>query len=251
MWKELLRAAVELLYPPRRACPLCAGFSPESTVCPGCRRLLASYASAAICPVCGSFAAAGDRCGAGAAGAVPCAVCRNGRDFDLARAAGPYEGPLREAVHRFKYRGQRHLARPLGALMAEVALREPAYARTGALLPVPLSPGRERQRGFNQALLLACELEGFLQAPVLEGVVVKTRETPPQTRLPRRERLRNLLGSFTVVDPDPVRGKIITIVDDVFTTGSTVSIISQLLRQAGAAGILVLTLAGTHRNDNK
>lgn len=246
MWKNLVEAALELIYPPRRACPLCGGASPDASVCPACERLLEGYAGETICPVCGSFGKSGDPPGRKANNY--CFYCRGGtRPFDLARSVGPYEGPLREAVHRFKYRGIKTLARPLGALMAEAAGRERAFARTQALVPVPLFHRREWQRGFNQALLLARELEGLLGVPVLERAVVKIRETPPQAELPGRERLHNLSGSFVVADAGPVEGKVITVVDDVFTTGTTASTISQILRQAGASQVLVLTFAGTRK----
>lgn len=248
-WKNLLQAALEIIYPPRRQCPLCAGHSPDESICQACRELLAGYAAERVCPVCGSFMGPKQH---HPPGAILCRDCLAGaRTFDLARSAAPYEGPLREAVHRLKYHGKTGLARPLGLLMAEVALREPAFERTQALVPVPLSPRREQQRGFNQALLLAREVGALLQVPVLEGAVVKIRETPAQTGLHRRERLKNLLQAFAVAEPGAVTGKIITIIDDVFTTGSTVSIISQLLRQSGAVEVMVLTLAGARKTRNK
>lgn len=237
MWRKMLEAALELIYPPRPGCPLCGSAGPRDALCPACKQLLARYARENQCPVCGLYGVPDPT--------VPCRDCQTGvRSFQLARAVGPYEGPLREAIHRLKYRGQRGLARPLGALMAGAALREPAYAHTRGLVPVPLFAERQRQRGFNQALLLARELEEPLAAPVLEGVVVKTRATPPQTRLPRSARLQNLNRAFTLTDTKTVAGKTITIIDDVLTTGATASTISQLLRQAGARAVLVLTLAG-------
>jgi len=244
-WKNLLQAALELVYPPRRQCPLCAGHSPDESICHACRELLAGYAAEKFCPVCGSFMGPKQH---RPQSTMLCQDCLAGsRPFDLARSVAPYEGPLRDAVHRLKYHGRTGLARPLGVLMVEAALREPAFERTQALVPVPLSPRREQQRGFNQALLLAREVGALLQAPVVEGAVVKIRETPAQTGLHRRERLQNLLHAFAVAEPGAVVGKIIAIIDDVFTTGSTVSIISQILRQSGAAGVMVLTLAGARK----
>jgi len=179
---------------------------------------------------------------------VACPTCRaEARPFNLARAVAPYEGPIREAVHRLKYRGMKPLARPMGKLMADVALRESAFARADVLVPVPLHPRRERERGYNQSVLLARALGESLRVPVMERVLVKTMETPSQTGLSGRERRQNLLQAFAVAELGPVKGKIVTIVDDVFTTGSTVSILSQLLRQSGAAGVLALTLAGTRQ----
>ena len=254
MLKTLFEAALDIIYPPRQACPICAGHSPGSAICTVCRKRLEAYAGEIICPVCGTFGGTS----VGTAGGIPgkrsqksiiCPNCRrSGRAFDLARSVGPYEGPVREAVHRFKYRGIKGLARPLGTLMADAARSEPLFRQTQALVPVPLSPGRERTRGFNQSLLLAREIERHLKVPVLERAVFKIRETPPQAELSRQERLVNLENSFIVPDPVLLKGKEVTIIDDVFTTGSTVSSISHLLRQAGTTAVTVLTFAGTRFN---
>lgn len=351
MWKEFWAAALDLVFPPRRVCPLCGGFSPGAAICAGCRELLADYAAEPVCRLCGRYAgpgrpgrvsgdagfavtpgkepgvvhrkldggsdkeatgdayreesgertgdtlreapwvanraATGERAGetirdapraasretAGVAfgtssGLLPghtsrlalepepgmvqptvakCADCRRGRPFVAARAVGPYEGPLREAVHRLKYRRARHQARPMAALMARVFTREPAFAGSRGLVPVPLHPARERRRGFNQAALLARFLAESTGVPLLEGAVARVRETPPQTSLPRHERLGNLVGAFRVKAPELVKDRNITIVDDVLTTGSTVSNLSQELRQAGAVGITVLTFAAARQ----
>ncbi len=244
MFRELLHAALDLVFPPRRVCPLCGGGDPEAVVCSGCRELLAGYAKERMCPCCGS---AGPR-GLGVNLVHPvqpvlCPDCRSGRLFELARAVGPYEEPLREAVHQLKYYRARWLARPMAALMAETFQSEAAYFRTRGLVPVPLHPAREQWRGFNQSVLLARALGEITGLPVLERVVARIRETPPQTGLARYERLRNLEQAFRVQKPEQITGKIITIVDDVFTTGSTVSILSHQLRQAGATGVMVLTFA--------
>ncbi|TYO94810.1 ComF family protein [Desulfallas thermosapovorans] len=269
----MLQAVIELIYPSRLQCPLCGAHSPEEALCHNCRQLLAGYAVEAICGCCGCFtgvrgdpeitARGPDRRGwmeedalspglPAGEGNLICPACRaEPRPFDLARAVAPYEGPVREAVHRLKYRGMQQLARPLGELMASVALREEAFARTGVILPVPLHQHRRRQRGYNQSALLARAVGDLLQVPVSEQVLVKTKETPSQTSLTGPQRRLNLQDAFAVADSGPVKGKIVTVIDDVFTTGSTVSILSHLLRQSGAAGVLVLTLAGTRQTGKK
>ncbi|KJS72556.1 MAG: hypothetical protein JL56_12820 [Desulfotomaculum sp. BICA1-6] len=245
VFRELLHAALDLAFPPRQVCPLCGVDSPKGAVCSECAALLAGYANERACPCCGSYP------GSGNSGVnliypvhpVLCPDCRSGRPFELARAVGPYEEPLRDAVHQLKYYRARGLARPMAVLMAETFRSEAAYNRTRGLVPVPLHPARERWRGFNQAVLLARALGEITGVPVLERAVARIRETPPQTGLTRYERLRNLEEAFRVQKSEQITGKIITIVDDVFTTGSTVSILSQQLRQAGATGVMVLTFA--------
>ncbi len=247
MWRDLLQAVIELIYPSRLQCPLCGAHRPDELLCPDCRQLLAGYAGEQVCSICGSFIGA-----EGGRGKLICPAClAEARPFDLARAVAPYEGPVREAVHRFKYRGMQPLARPLAKLMADAALRETAFALADALVPVPLHPRRERERGYNQSVLLACALGESLQVPVLDRALVKIRQTPSQTGLSGQKRRQNLQQSFAVAAPDLVKGKIIIIVDDVFTTGSTVSILSHLLRQAGATSVLVLTFAGTRQSVKK
>ncbi|MCL2336440.1 MAG: ComF family protein [Firmicutes bacterium] len=246
-WNDLLRAALELVFPPRRVCPLCGGDtrdsqdSPGGAVCGYCSRLLAGYAGEPACPCCGAFLPSG----AGQAAEPPalCPDCRPGRPFAIARAVGPYEEMLRDAVHRLKYYRARWLARPMAMLMAETFRRYAVFTNTQGLVPVPLHPARERWRGFNQSALLARVLGEVTGLPVLERAVARIRETPPQTGLTRQERMNNLAGAFLVREPERVSGKIITIIDDVFTTGTTVSHLSQELRQVGASGIMVLTFA--------
>lgn len=247
MWRELLQAVIELLYPSRLQCPLCGVHRPDESLCPDCRQLLAGYAGEQICSCCGTFLGYP---GTSRQGKFICPACRaENRTFDLARAVAPYEGPVREAVLRLKYRGRQPLARLLGQAMAAVARREKTFARAEALVPVPLHPRRERERGYNQSILLARVVGEELQLPVLEQAVVKVKETPSQTALTGRQRRQNLQQAFAVAHPGLVKGKIILIIDDVFTTGSTVTILSHLLRQAGAAGIMVLTFAGTRQNE--
>ncbi len=245
MWRDLLQAVIELIYPSRLQCPLCGTHRPDESLCPACRQLLAGYAGERVCSICGSFTGA-----EGGRGKLICSVCRaEDRPFDQARAVAPYEGPVREAVRRLKYRGMQRLARPLAKLMADAVQREKAFALADALVPVPLHPRRERERGYNQSVLLARVLGESMRVPVLEQVLVKIRETPSQTGLSGQERRQNLQQSFAVAVPGLVKGKIILIVDDVFTTGSTVSILSHLMRQAGASCVLVLTFAGTRQNE--
>jgi ComF family protein len=141
---------------------------------------------------------------------------------------------LREIVHHLKYADRVSLARPLGNLLKECMDRE---AFTGkVIVPVPLYRARQRERGFNQAELIAQRL-GF---PVDSRLLRRQKNTPSQTGLSRHERKRNLAGAFEV------RRKIsgtIVVVDDVYTTGSTMNEITRALKRAGAERVEVLTVA--------
>jgi ComF family protein len=154
--------------------------------------------------------------------------------FDFARSAFLFNQPLREIIHHLKYSDRVSLARPLGDRLRECLDREPF---TGDLvIPVPLHRSRERQRGFNQAELIASRLG----RPMSVHLVRRRKNTPSQTGLTRNQRVRNLASAFEV--RGEVRGGVI-LVDDVYTTGSTVSELARALKRAGAERVEVLTVA--------
>jgi len=164
----------------------------------------------------------------------------------MARAAFAYHGSLREVVHCFKYRGKTQLFRPLGRLMQTAFLRFWQGRPVDLVLPVPLHRSRLRERGFNQALLLA---RGWRQGdgpplpPVDGGVLVRMRATASQAGLDRKGRCANIAGAFAVRSPERVEGRRLLVVDDVLTTGATVEECARALKASGAAAVDVLTLA--------
>lgn len=241
-WNSFL----DLLYPPGETCPLCGNRSPGGIVCRECLQWLKEHASGPVCPICGRFPATGyenswNQCGF----RNPCRLCSARKPpYDIARAVAPYHGVLRDAVLHLKSKGTRRVAAALGKLMAGVARKEPVLAKADVIIPVPLSPKRLACRGFNQAHLLAVELGRILDLPVDSKSVVKIKETRPQTELSRSEREKNLIDAFFVSPSAGFNGKRLLVVDDVFTTGSTVSNIAIKLRQNKTAGVYVLTAAG-------
>ena len=173
---------------------------------------------------------------------------------------GLYRGAVEKAVLRLKTVPDRRLAAVLAEAAAEVLAGLPG-GRAGwwGVVPVPLHPARLRERGFNQAALLGAELARLLDAPLLEDLVERVRPTPRQTSLSRRERMVGLVGAFRVRRPawaplEPVR---LLAVDDVVTTGATVSELARALKAAGAAQVWgaaaaraaarAVARAGTHR----
>lgn len=119
----------------------------------------------------------------------------------------------------------------------------PVPTNVDAIIAVPLHPDRLREREFNQALLLAHHLGKQWNIPVLTNVLNRTKPTQPQTSLTRRERLKNLRRCFSVTTPSAVEGKTTLVVDDVFTTGTTVNECAKALRKAGVQAVYVQTLA--------
>ena len=159
------------------------------------------------------------------------------------RAAGEYEGSLREIIHAFKYDGRRSLARPLARLMREAA--GTVLADASCVVPVPLHPWRHFRRGFNQAGLLASRLE----LPVVNALW-RIRWTRPQSALARDSRRANVRGAFRLSPLLPARtrdryiaGRAVVLVDDVRTTGATLDACAAVLVQAGAREVRAVSAA--------
>lgn len=207
-------------------------------VCETCWQSVRAYAGEE-CAQCGMFM---DHPGL-LHGTTLCGYCRRGAfGFERARSFGSYDGALREILQQYKYHGFRPLARPLGVYLAQT-LKRLNDGPLDLVLPVPLHRRRERQRGFNQSGLLAAQL-GKLCGIRLGGKdCVRVRDTPPQAGLRGAERRKNVKGAFAVPDPERVRGLRVLLVDDVLTTGATVDACARALKDAGAKGVWVLTLA--------
>jgi ComF family protein len=164
--------------------------------------------------------------------------------FEEARATGPYAGTLGEAVRRLKYEGRQTLAKPLAWRMVQ-QIREHPFAppHPTVVVPIPLHRSRLRERGFNQALMLAEEVSRQLGVPLCTDLLVRTRATQPQARMSREERLVNLRGAFAAVGSEKLRGAQALLVDDVITTLCTANAAAVALKEAGAAGVVVVAAA--------
>ena len=174
-----------------------------------------------------------------------CMRCRTTRvHFAVARAATLYgsAGPAREAILAFKHTGRDTLGRHLAELMAERSGPILADGPWDVLVPVPLHPRRERQRGFNQAAFLARHVGRRAGLPVAARALRRLRATPPQSGDPA-DRRRNVRDAFSVARPAQVAGRHVLLVDDVLTTGATANECARALRRAGARRVGVYTLA--------
>jgi ComF family protein len=146
--------------------------------------------------------------------------------------------PLAVAVQRLKYRGRRVLADALGALLAS---RYP-FAPDALLVPVPLHVARLRERGFNQALLLARALARCRGLSVAAQALARRRTTRAQPGLAAAERRANVQGAFTVPRPQVVSGRSVVLIDDVLTSGATADACATALLAAGAVRVDVYTV---------
>lgn len=172
-----------------------------------------------------------------------CGVCRReDSSVIFTLAAYTYTDPLRTIVQDWKFGGYSRWGSWLGGRMAECLRDRLETAGWEGLVPIPLSRSRRRERGFNQAMQLAQAAGETLGLPVLDRLR-KTRETPPQSRLPRTRRLRNLQGVFAPREGPPLRNTALLLVDDIYTTGATLEAAAAVLRGAGAGNPGALVLA--------
>jgi len=171
----------------------------------------------------------------------PCFSCRvEPLAIDGIRGVGYLRGPLKSAIYRFKYRQKRKLALPLADLMYQYLLENPLPA--DFIVPVPLYMDRLRERGYNQAALLARELSERSRLPVEEESLVRIKETVPQVALKADERRKNVKGAFRS-QGEKIKDRQILLIDDVSTTGATLVACAEALREKGARSVWALVLA--------
>jgi len=158
------------------------------------------------------------------------------------RACAFHSGPLRKAIHQLKYEGLRSLAAPLGQLMSQAWSNVAPGEGFDAIVPVPLHRARQRERGYNQAALLAREFSPSLHCPVVEDELIRVRATAPQIDLSAEQRRANVQHAFKC-SKGSLAGKRVLLVDDVCTTGATLEAAAAALYQAGAVSVWSYTLA--------
>jgi ComF family protein len=244
--KELGKIAVDLLFPPR--CVACQSLG--AWLCEEClddiEVILPLASTHPVCTYCG-LPLDGRVPPAGRPlqrAALACSRCSTDPPhLDGLWAYAVHSGPLREAIRHFKYRDVRVLAAPLGKLMAQGwAVLPPADVLPDAIVPVPLHASRERERGYNQAALLAHELSSRVRLPVEEDVLVRSRKTVPQVGLDVTERRANVLHAFQCSSTG-LAGRRVLLVDDVCTSGATLQAASDALREGGVSSVWAYTLA--------
>jgi len=234
-------------------CRLCGAPLVKISRLPVCEECLSAMRPMAggVCSVCGERLVS-PHAFSGEDAEPKCGLCRRlDPPFAKAAAYGSYDGGLRELIHLLKYEQVRPAARVLGRMLAEVAAGLAlSFGEAEVLLvPVPLHVGKVRRRGFNQSDLIAREALKFKPAgdrlALAPAVMERCRETQSQIGLTRHQRRENMRGAFAVAQPEAIAGREILLVDDVFTTGTTVSECARVLRRAGASKIWVATVART------
>lgn len=236
---RILAWTADVLFPPR--CAACGAPSAEGRDPAWCRTCFEKllFVAPPLCPVCGRPYAPTE--------AMPdhqCGECLLDRfRFDVARSAAIYQGVVRRGILQLKFGGKLHWAPALGKLAALHGETRGILDRGEVIVPVPMHLRWLRRRGFNQSALLARFAGRCCFRPVVVNALVRKRVTKPQTRLSRAERLRNVRGAFAVVRPEVIAGKSVVLMDDVFTTGTTLSECADALKKAGADWVGAVTVA--------
>ncbi len=226
------RKILRFLFPVDLKCNVCDREIFSGYFCEECKNSL-PYNNGTICAHCGRHIFNPEE---------RCFSC-NGREtyFTRARSVFMYEQPVRKLITGLKYDGKRYLAEVLATEMAEVYYS--SFFNSDIIVYPAMSAERLKERGYNQAELLAKELSLLVGVPVIDDVFKKVKETARQATLDATARRANLVGSFIVNDKAAIKGKRVLLVDDVMTTGATVETLSCLLIKGGALSVDVLTVA--------
>jgi ComF family protein len=233
---------IDIIYPAR--CHVCQDFLPverrsDNNFCADCLNGF-SRIIPPLCPVCGiPFGSISEE-------NHLCEKCLRKRPiFDSLGAPYIYEGPIMNAIHQMKYAGKTYLADSLGPLMASFAIKWLDTTEGLLIMPVPLHPKRLRERGFNQALLLARTIMPLLGDELDFLSLRRVIYTRSQTGLNGEERERNVRMAFFVDRQMDLKGKTVLLVDDVATTGNTMNQCARVLKKAGVERVFCLALART------
>lgn len=221
----------KFLLPP--SCQLCGAPAIDDELCPHCASEARVIVSA--CPLCALPNDDGSVC-SNCSSAPPV--------WQAAYSCLVYDGSVQQLLVKWKYQRQHSTARLLcETLGGWLALQQQRHIEATAIIPIPMHPKKLRSRGFNSAYHLALTVSKTLNLPLLDKALIRTRHTHAQAGLDKETRHNNLAGVFSVL-PENLHGHThLILVDDVYTTGTTLTLCSQLLHAAGVKAITVLTLA--------
>lgn len=154
-----------------------------------------------------------------------------------------YNDAVQKVIHEMKYFRKKSLARLMGVEMANLVLENEEYSGADLIIPVPLHKTKLRERGFNQSIILSQIISLRTKIPYVTKILKRIRYTKPQSKLSAVEREKNVQGAFKVFKSQSLKGKVVILIDDVLTTGSTLRACADTLKDAGVTKILVLTAA--------
>ena len=223
---------LEILYPAR--CPICHNIlKGKDGICPDCRKRL-HYIKEPKCKKCGKQIEKAEQ--------EYCRDCmRFAHSFDRGAAVFAYDDIMRRSVSMFKYHNRREYAKVYAAEMHRHCRYFLHQASPEVILPVPVHPQKKRERGFNQAELVAKELGKLMKVPVDTNYLVRKEKTTPQKELTRQQRKANLQEAFAVKENGKYYKRVL-LIDDIYTTGATIDAISEILRENQTKIIFFLTI---------
>ena len=222
----------DLLFP--RRCPVCDGIVRfrRELICPSCLEKI-KFISGPTCMKCGK---------ALQEEAEYCYDCRRKRHAYIQGAAVFEYGSIAASLYRFKYAGRREYAEFFGKCMADRLEKRMKQWKIEALIPVPIHSSRKRKRAYNQAQQLAEVIGGIMGIPVYNNLIVRRKKTIPQKELDEAQRQNNLKKAFKILEND-VKLNTIVIIDDIYTTGSTIDAMTMVLHTAGIKHVYYVALA--------
>ncbi|MBQ9607358.1 MAG: ComF family protein [Lachnospiraceae bacterium] len=224
---------LDFLFP--RRCPFCDEVVKYGDmICDRCRDKK-RYIEGAYCMKCGKPLLRSD--------SEYCKDCkRTGHNFLRGRALYIYSDEVRASITRFKYHGRREYAGYYGREMAERLGSFIKGCGVDCLVPVPVSMEKLKKRGYNQAELISERISAYTGIPTEKDLILRIRDTPPMKELTRAERMKNLKGAFKI-NSHVVKCRNVMIVDDIYTTGSTIDAVAAALLRAGVKNVYFITLA--------
>jgi len=236
---ELKDDLLDFVYP--QHCIICKKHlnRKERHVCETCWNSLVTLPDP-FCPYCKSFMEHGD---------TKCVFCDSTKKLSedhillKVRSLGRFADYYKELIHQLKYDKKIPLGKRLGERLGKTINDDSIFLKSDYLIPVPLHKSRYRERGFNQSEIVAEGISKTTGLPVSRNVLKRKKNTKDQTNLSREQREENVRGAFVVTSPEMINGKSIILVDDVITTGATLSECARMLNQFGAQQILAMTLA--------
>ncbi|HOO27358.1 MAG TPA: ComF family protein [Lachnospiraceae bacterium] len=237
MIKKIYEYLVDLLFPPR--CPVCHEIvlPKGEKVCPKCRSRL-YYVKEPYCMKCGKPLKNDEK--------EFCGDCeRRAHFFTEGRAVFVYDETMRKSIYQFKYGGRQEYA---GFYGEEIEKKLGGIIRrwnADVLIPIPLHKSRQKNRGYNQAELIAGELEKRVGIPVVQNLLVRVKKTAAQKNLNALERENNLKKAFKIKQND-VKLNSVILIDDIYTTGCTIDTAAKCLREAGIKKIYYIVLSIGH-----
>jgi competence protein ComFC len=241
IFKGVLDALASVVFP--APCRICGQTLANASRIPICEACLGGFEQipAPMCLCCGRpFVSAA----VGQTAQPLCRLCRvNFYAFERARSFAIYDDALSEAIVLLKYEEVMRLGDWFAERLADIISQAPGDWRADVVVPVPLHPERQRERGYNQAELIARPLAKRLNMKLESRLLVRTKPRPPQLVLSRTEHWKSVRGAYATRGGLQVDNLRVLLVDDVLTTGATLDACARALRRAGAAAVLGLTVA--------